>query len=102
MIEIFPTRNSKFVSNDKVLTDIVRTHISYMQEFSKDDETAYSVVIPESIDDIRSISFEDADSVNITQNYFEVTFISDNSVKVVIVKESMATNAILSKIDMFS
>lgn len=102
MIEIFPTRNSEFISDDKVLTDIVRTHISYMQEFSKEDETEYAIVIPEVIDDVEGISFEDADSVNITQNYFEVTFISDNSVKVVIVKESMATNAILSKIDMFS
>lgn len=102
MIELKPGMNDSFISDEKVLTDIVRTHLSYMNEFSKDNDVDYSVVIMESEDEVSDIVREDIDNVNITGKYYELTFISDDCVKVVIVNESMATNAILSKTDISS
>lgn len=102
MIELKPGMNDSFISDDKVLMDIVRTHLCYMNEFSKDNDVVYFVVIMESEAEVSDIACEDIDNVNITDNYYELTFITDDCVKVVIVNESMATEAILSKTDISS
>ena len=72
---------------DDELVGIVETHMSFMRLFSRDDNVSYSLIIPQSKDETEVLMKDVPDNVNITGNYLEITFINDDSVKVVVVGE---------------
>ena len=72
---------------DAELVGIVETHMSFMRLFSSDDNVSYSLIIPQSKEETEILMKDIPDNVNITGNYLEITFINDDSVKVVIVGE---------------
>ena len=72
---------------DAELVGIVETHMSFMRLFSRDDNVSYSLIIPQSKDETEVLMKDVPDNVNITGKYLEITFINDNSVKIVIVGE---------------
>lgn len=72
---------------DAELIGIVETHMSFMRLFSSDDNVSYSLIIPQNKEETDMLMKDVPDNVNITGNYLEVTFIDDNSVKIVIVGE---------------
>ena len=72
---------------DAELVGIVETHMSFMRLFSSDDNVSYSLIIPQSKEETEILMKDIPDNVNITGNYLEITFINDNSVKIVIVGE---------------
>lgn len=72
---------------DDELVGIVETHMSFMKLFSRDDNVSYSLIIPQSKDETEVLMKDVPDNVNITGKYLEITFINDNSVKIVIVGE---------------
>ena len=72
---------------DDELVGIVETHMSFMRLFSSDDNVSYSLIIPQSKEETDMLMKDIPDNVNITGNYLEITFINDDSVKVVVVGE---------------
>ena len=72
---------------DAELVGIVETHMSFMRLFSSDDNMSYSLIIPQSKEETEMLMKDVPDNVNITGNYLEITFIDDDSVKVVVVGE---------------
>ena len=72
---------------DDELVGIVETHMSFMRLFSRDDNVSYSLIIPQSKDETEVLMKDVPDNVNITGKYLEITFINDDSVKIVIVGE---------------
>ena len=72
---------------DAELVGIVETHMSFMRLFSSDDNVSYSLIIPQSKEETDMLMKDVPDNVNITGNYLEITFINDDSVKVVVVGE---------------
>ena len=72
---------------DAELVGIVETHMSFMRLFSRDDNVSYSLIIPQSKEETDMLMKDVPDNVNITGNYLEITFINDDSVKVVVVGE---------------
>ena len=72
---------------DAELVGIVETHMSFMRLFSSDDNMSYSLIIPQSKEETEMLMKDAPDNVNITGNYLEITFIDDDSVKVVVVGE---------------
>ena len=66
---------------------IVETHMSFMRLFSSDDNVSYSLIISQSKEETDMLMKDIPDNVNITGNYLEITFIDDDSVKVVVVGE---------------
>ena len=72
---------------DAELVGIVETHMSFMRLFSSDDNMSYSLIIPQSKEETDMLMKDIPDNVNITGNYLEITFIDDDSVKVVVVGE---------------
>ncbi|MGN0469050.1 MAG: hypothetical protein ACI4GY_10025 [Acutalibacteraceae bacterium] len=84
MVEINSKESVIFLKNP-ALSNIVNTHLNFMKQFSMDDNISYSVTIVFSRFEARTFTHKVPDSVNITGNYFEETFIDDESVKVVIV-----------------
>ena len=73
---------------DDELVGIVETHMSFMRLFSRDDNVSYSLIIPQSKEETDMLMKDVPDNVNITGKYLEITFIDDDSVKVVVVGES--------------
>ena len=72
---------------DAELVGIVETHMSFMRLFSSDDNMSYFLIIPQSKEETEMLMKDVPDNVNITGNYLEITFIDDDSVKVVEVGE---------------
>ena len=72
---------------DAELVGIVETHMSFMRLFSSDDNVSYSLIIPQSKEETEILMKDVPDNVNITGKYLEITFINDDSVKVVVVGE---------------
>lgn len=85
--------------NDKTLSDIVSTHLIFMKQFSTDDDISYSLIIVGCKQELDGLMTQAPDSVNITGNYFEITFIGDNYVKVVIVRKDYANSDIVRYLD---
>lgn len=98
MLEFKPEDETNFPDN-KQLSDIVQAHLSFMKLFSTDDDISYTLIISQSKEETEKLMESVPDSVNITGNYFEVTFIDDKSVKVVIVSKKYITNTIERYID---
>lgn len=101
MLEFKPEDKAE-IPDDKQLSDIVQTHLSFMKLFSSDDDVSYTLIISQSKEETEKLTKGVPDSVNITGNYFEVTFIDDNSVKVVIVSKKYVTSNIERYIDCYS
>ena len=101
MLEFKPQDKAEF-PEDKQLSDIVQAHLSFMKLFSSDDDVSYTLIISQSKEETEKLTKGVPDSVNITGNYFEVTFIDDNSVKVVIVTKKYVTSNIERYIDCYS
>ena len=72
---------------DDELVGIVETHMSFMRLFSRDDNVSYSLIIPQNKEETDMLMKDVPDNVNITGKYLEITFIDDDSVKVVVVGE---------------
>ena len=84
MVEISSKESVIFLKNP-ALSNIVNTHLNFMKQFSIDDTISYSVIIVSGRFEARTFTLKVPDNVNITGNYFEETFIGDDTVKVVIV-----------------
>ena len=84
MVEINSKESVIFLKNP-ALSNIVNTHLNFMKQFSIDDNISYSVIIVSGRFEARTFTLKVPDSVNISGNYFEETFIGDDTVKVVIV-----------------
>lgn len=78
-------KNPLFFSRIRHFPNIVNTHLNFMKQFSIDDNISYSVIIVSGRFEARTFTLKVSDNVNITGNYFEETFIGDDTVKVVIV-----------------
>lgn len=74
------------------LSDIVSTHLSYMKQFSKDDDVLYSVIIVSAPCEAKAIMAKSPDSVNVTGNYYEMFFVYDDIVKTVIIEKKYIGN----------
>lgn len=98
MLEFKPGDHA-VITNDKTLADIVETHLTFMKHFSLDDDVSYSLIIAQSKEETEKLTKGIPDSVNITGNYFEVTFVDDISVKVVIVSRKNVTGSIEKYLD---
>ena len=84
---------------DDELVGIVETHMSFMRLFSRDDNVSYSLIIPQSKDETEVLMKDVPDNVNITGKYLEITFINDDSVKVVVVGESNVVPSVVEYLD---
>ena len=84
---------------DDELVGIVETHMSFMRLFSSDDNMSYSLIIPQSKEETEMLMKDVPDNVNITGNYLEITFINDDSVKVVVVGESNVVPSVVEYLD---
>lgn len=78
------------IVKDGELSDIVSTHLSYMKQFSNDDCVHYSVIIVSSCREADAIIAKAPDCVNITGKYYELFFVDDDSVKIVIIAKKYA------------
>ena len=84
---------------DAELAGIVETHISFMKLFSSDDNVSYSLIIPQSKEESNMLMRDVPDNVNIKGNYLEVTFIDDDSVKVVVIDKGNVVPGIEKYLD---
>ena len=84
---------------DAELIGIVETHMSFMRLFSSDDNVSYSLIISQSKEETDMLMKDIPDNVNITGNYLEITFIDDDSVKVVVVGESNVVPSVVKYLD---
>lgn len=79
---------------DKALFDIIYTHLSFMNEFTKDDDVSYKVIVAENKYDVDTITATPPDTVTETGNYYEATFIEDSTVTVAVFEKSLANEVI--------